>query len=91
MQLQAARQGQEKDDGGGGEVGKGKDGGDEGNNSGYDQALLRWKVNEAVERAGGRARAFLRQLWCVNLLILAGASCASNRFYNEGGLALRTA
>lgn len=80
MQLQAARQGQEKDGGDGGETSKGKDGGNEGDNGGYDQVLLRWKVDEAVERAGGRARAFLRQLWCVNLLILAGTSCASNRF-----------
>ncbi|CAM9469092.1 unnamed protein product, partial [Ectocarpus sp. 12 AP-2014] len=30
---------------------------------GYGLALAQWRINEAVERAGGRARAFLRQLW----------------------------
>lgn len=75
MQLQAARDGQEKDGGGDGrEASKGKDNGGEGDNGGYDQALLRWKVDEAVERAGGRARAFLRQLWWVNYCILAAGS-----------------
>lgn len=72
MQLQAAREEHENNDGGDGDGGKaseGKEGGDDGDNGGYDQALIRWKVNEAVERAGGRARAFLRQLWCVNWLV----------------------
>lgn len=64
MQLQAVHEGQEKDGGGdGGEASKLKDIDGEGDNGGYDPALLPWKVNEAVERAGGRARAFLRQLW----------------------------
>lgn len=35
---------------------------------GYGEALHQWRINEAVERAGGRAKAFLRQLWWVCLL-----------------------
>lgn len=34
---------------------------------GYDQALAQWRINEAVERAEGRAKIFLRQLWCACL------------------------
>eukprot|EP00903_Cladosiphon_okamuranus_P008103 g7811.t1 len=30
---------------------------------GYGQALAQWRINEAVERAEGRAKTFLRQLW----------------------------
>eukprot|EP00752_Nemacystus_decipiens_P001890 g1820.t1 len=30
---------------------------------GYGQALAQWRINEAVERAEGRAKIFLRQLW----------------------------
>lgn len=35
---------------------------------GYGQALAKWRVNEAVERAEGRAKTFLRQLWWARLV-----------------------
>ena len=67
MRLRAAaRQEHEKADDDGGEAGKGGGGAGESSNGGYDRGLLRWKIDEAVDRAGGRARAFLRRLWCVN-------------------------
>lgn len=36
---------------------------------GYGQALAQWRINEAVERAEGRAKTFLRQLWCACLVV----------------------
>lgn len=50
-----------KDIGEGGELEDTEGGGDDG----YGQAVIEWNIKEAVGRAGGRARAFLRQLWWV--------------------------
>lgn len=36
---------------------------------GYGQALREWNIKQAIERARGRARVFLRQLWYAATLL----------------------